>query len=219
MNQISVVIPAYNEEKTIGQVIDKIRESKISSEIIVVDNCSTDNTSKISSSKGAKVVYCSNKGKGYAMETGLKYVNNDIVIFLDADINNYQDNIIELLANPIIQGEADFVKSTFERTTGGIVTNVVVKPLLDILYPDMYKFSEPISGMIASKKDILEKLEFEKDYGVDIGILIDVINQNHRVKEVNIGPIENMSHIQKNVEWMRKMSSEIMRAILKRKNS
>ena len=58
--------------------------------------------------------------------------------------------------------EVDFVKSSFDRTTGGTVTEVAVKPVLNLLYPNMYKFLEPISGMIASKKSILEKLVLEK---------------------------------------------------------
>ena len=82
----------------------------------------------------------------------------------------------------------------------------------------MYKFSEPLSGMIASKKSILEKLEFEKDYGVDIGILLDIIKMKLTIEEVNIGKLKNLSHMAKTQEWMSKMSTEIMRAILKRTN-
>lgn len=62
----------------------------------------------------------------------------------------------------------------------------------------------------------MDELEFEDDYGVDIGILIDVIKKGYRVKEMNIGKIENMSHVSKNNERMRKMSTEIIKAILKR---
>ena len=80
----------------------------------------------------------------------------------------------------------------------------------------MYKFLEPISGMIASKKSILEKLVLEKDYGVDIGILLDVINQGYTVKEVNIGEIDNLSHNNKTNLTMSKMSTEILSAIFKR---
>ena len=80
----------------------------------------------------------------------------------------------------------------------------------------MYKFLEPISGMIASKKSILEKLVLEKDYGVDIGILLDVINQGYTVKEVNIGEIDNLSHSNKTNLTMSKMSTEILSAIFKR---
>ena len=108
------------------------------------------------------------------------------------------------------------MKSTFERTKGGLVTEIATKPLLEILFPQMYPFAEPLSGMIASKKSILEKLEFEKDYGVDIGIVIDIMNLKLTTAEVNIGKIENMSHLLKTTESMKNMSKQIMKAILKR---
>lgn len=218
MKEISVIIPAYNEENTIKQVIDVIKKSKIKSEIIVVNNCCTDNTETIAKNEGATVVFCKDKGKGYAMEAGVKAASNEIVVFLDADITDYDENIIDILANPLINDKVDLVKSTFERTKGGMVTELATKPLLDILFPEIYKFSEPLSGMIAGKKSILEQLTFEKDYGVDIGILLDVINMNYIVEEVNIGKIENMSHLCKTTETMRNMSIQIMIAILKRAN-
>lgn len=218
-NYITVIIPARNEEKTIVQVIEKVKQNNNVTQIIVVNNGSTDNTVQCAKDAGVEVINCDNQGKGYAMEVGMQYVKNNIVAFIDADINNYSNDLIELLTNPIINNEADFVKSTFIRTKGGVVTEVAVKPLLNLLFPNMYKFSEPISGMIAAKKNVLEVLEFEKDYGVDIGILIDVIQNGNRVEEVNIGEIENMSHVSKTNETMSNMSTQIIRAILKRRYS
>lgn len=216
-NYITVVIPARNEENTIAQVIEKVKQNDNVKQIIVVNNNSNDNTAQNAENAGAEVIKCENQGKGYAMEAGMKHVKNNIVAFIDADINNYSNNLIEILTDPIIKNEADFVKSTFIRTKGGVVTEVAVKPLLNLLFPDMYKFSEPISGMVAAKKNVLEQLEFEKDYGVDIGILIDVIQNGNRVTEVNIGEIENMSHVSKTNETMSNMSTQIIRAILKRR--
>jgi len=216
MKDVSVIIPAYNEEKTIGQVINIVNQSNINCEIIVVNNCCTDNTSKVAAEKGAKVVQCNQKGKGYAMKAGLDEASNEIVVFLDADITDYNKNLIHLLVDPIIKDDIDFVKSTFERTKGGLVTEIATKPLLEILFPQIYSFSEPLSGMIASKKSVLEKLEFEKDYGVDIGIVIDIMNLKLTTAEVNIGKIENMSHLLKTTESMKNMSKQIMKAILKR---
>ena len=131
-------------------------------------------------------------------------------------IENYFDNMIEILSEPILNDRCDFVKSTFERSTGGIVTEIVVKPLLHNLFSDMYNFSEPISGMICCKKDILNDLVFEKGYGVDIGILIDIINKGYRFEEINIGKISNNSHLTKTTEKMKQMSTEVIDAILKR---
>jgi len=212
MKNLSVIIPAFNEQKNIKKVIRLVKKSENVDEIIVVDNNSTDATSMLAQKEGAKVVFCKEQGKGYAMEKGLQEANNEIVVFIDADINNYSKNVIEKLVEPIISEEADFVKSLFERT-GGRVTELVAKPLLDILFPKIYKFSQPLSGMIAGKKSILSKIEFEKDYGVDIGILLDMIQMDVEIKEVHIGKIKNHSQQWRNLE---KMSREVMNAIIKR---
>lgn len=218
MSNISIVIPAFNEEETIGEVIDIVNINNKNNEIIVVNNCSTDNTEQIAKQRGARVVSCNDKGKGNAMKAGLFAATNEIVVFLDADVLNYNEDIIKLLTDPIINDDIDFVKSTFDRESGGLVTEIAVKPLLDILFPNLYKFSEPISGMIASKKSLLEKTDFESDYGVDIGILLDMAKMNAKIKEVNIGSIINMSHKAKNNQVMRNMSIQIMKSIIKRTN-
>ena len=216
MENVSIIIPAYNEEKTIGQVIDLIKQNNKDCEIIVVDNCCTDNTDKVAKQKEVKLVYADKKGKGYAMEEGLKHASNEIVVFLDADILDYNQNLIQMLVEPIQTKNVDFVKSSFERTKGGMVTEIATKPLLEIVFPEVYSFQEPLSGMIAAKKEWLEKIVFEKDYGVDIGIVIDMTKLGAKIVEVNIGKIENMSHLIKTTESMRKMSTEIIQAIVKK---
>lgn len=213
-SKISVIIPAYNEEDNITTVIEKTKKNKNVQEIIVVNNLSTDRTEELARKAGAKVVNCNMQGKGYAMEEGMKIVQNDIIVFLDADIPGYSENIIYKLTQPIIENNIDFVKSTFDRE-GGRVTELVAKPLLKLLFPEFEKFTQPLSGMIAGKKQIFEKLQFEKDYGVDIGILIDVVNMKFSIEEVKIGSIQNKSKEWKSLE---KMSREVMQTILKRKN-
>ena len=216
METISVIIPAFNEEANIANSIAVAKKCSLVNEILVINNLSTDKTEQIALENGARVERCYCQGKGYAMEDGIKYAKNDVIVFLDADVKYEHQNIVEELARPIIENKADFVKSAFDRTVGGTVTEIVVKPLLNLIYPNMYKFTEPISGMIASRKSILQELTLEKDYGVDIGILLDVINKGYRVTELNIGKIINTSHDHKNNETMSKMSTEIIRAILKR---
>ena len=138
--RISVIIPAHNEEKSIESVIKHLREEVSDCEIIVVDNCSTDDTAQKAKKGGAdKIVYCDNKGKGYAMEEGLKYANNDIILFIDGDLKIETKRILKIMTEPIIYSDVDFVKSTFERE-GGRVTELVTKPLLDLLFPNMHKF-------------------------------------------------------------------------------
>ena len=210
---ISVIIPAYNEEENIKTVIDICKRNKDVSEIIVVNNLSTDRTEEIALKEGAKVVFCDKQGKGYAMEVGSKEAKNECIVFLDADISDYSHDVVSQLAKPILSRNIDFVKATFDRE-GGRVTELVAKPLLKLLFPNV-KYTQPLSGMIAGKKSIFQKIEFEKDYGVDIGILLDMINLDVKIEEVKIGKIKNVSKSWKALE---KMSTEVMKAILKRAN-
>ena len=187
---ISVIIPALNEEATIKVVIELLKSSKNVDEIIVVDDKSLDNTVEISINAGAKVITGTKLGKGASMKDGLLIAKNEIIVFLDADITTYPNNIIELMTDPLIHDEFDFVKSYFTRQAGR-VTELVAKPLLSILYPGFPSFIQPLSGMIAGKKSFFNLIEFEEGYGVDIGILIDMYKLGVRIKEVNIGSIEN----------------------------
>lgn len=214
MQKISVIIPARNEEKTIGIVIDKIKESKLPLEIIVIDNCSTDKTLEIAKNKGVNVYYCGNKGKGYAMEEGIRRVNGDIVVFVDADLKIHLEDIISLMVEPIIERKIDFVKSNFYRE-GGRVTELVAKPLLELLFENQKQFQQPLSGIIAGKTEVFKKITFEKDYGVDVGILLDMLKMNATIEEVYIGKIENNSQSWK---FLPKMAKEVANAILKRAN-
>ena len=135
---------------------------------------------------------------------GYSFLNNDIDC-----ISNDRDETDKSNEN------YDFVKSTFERA-GGRVTELVAKPLLELLFPDNCNFSQPLSGIIAGKKEKFDKIELEKDYGVDIGILLDMIKMNAKIKEVNIGTIDNCSQSWKSLS---KMSKQVMVAILKRANT
>ncbi len=206
----SVVVPALNEEKTIEQVVSFCLADPLVSEVIVVDDKSEDRTVSLAEKAGAKVVISATRGKGISMKEGIEASENECIIFLDADIDPYPERTIEKLGAPLLDNEADFVKGAFARNAGR-VTELVAKPLLTILFPGLSHFSQPLSGMIAGKKSFFNKIEFFNDYGVDIGILIDMYLMKARVKEVNIGYIENKS---KPWEALGKMSGEVSRAIL-----
>lgn len=210
--KISVVIPVLNEENTIAGVIQLAKKSPLVDEVIVVDDNSADKTAEIAEQNHAIVIKSVLLGKGHSMKEGLQLAKNRVVVFLDGDIGNYEGDIIHKLADPIINNKCDFVKSTFSRDAGR-VTELVAKPLLSILFPELTKFSQPLSGMIAGEKRFLEKVNFENDYGVDIGILIDMHALGARIMEVNIGQINNKS---KPWQELGKMSREVTRAILKR---
>jgi len=207
---ITVIIPALNEAKTIAQIIAFCKKNVLVSEVIVVDDKSEDNTVEISLQSGAKVVHSAVRGKGISMKDGIHAASNDILIFLDGDIDPYPEKTIGLLSDPILNNEADFVKASFARNAGR-VTELVAKPLLNIYYPGLASFSQPLSGMIAGRKEFFNRINFINDYGVDIGILIDMYLMKARTKEVNIGYIENKS---KPWEGLGKMSKEVSRAII-----
>lgn len=207
---LTVIIPALNEEKTIAQVIRFCFNDPNVSEIIVVDDTSEDQTVAIAREAGATVLISAVRGKGISMKEGIDAASNDFIIFLDADIDPYPEQSISKLAAPLLEQRADFVKGAFARNAGR-VTELVAKPLLTILFPGLSHFSQPLSGMIAGKKSFFQKIEFFNDYGVDIGILIDMYLMKARVEEVNIGYIENKS---KPWEALGKMSREVSRAIL-----
>jgi glucosyl-3-phosphoglycerate synthase len=210
---VTVIIPALNEEKTINQVIQLICNSPVVGEILVIDDKSFDDTIKQARRFQKVKIYTSSKiGKGTSMREGMLLSEYEVIVYLDADILTYPPDIVELLSEPVIKGEADFVKSCFDRQAGR-VTELVAKPLLSILFPDLTHFSQPLSGMIAGKKSWFKKVEFENDYGVDIGILLDMHTLGAEMKEVNIGFIENRMQTW---EQLSKMSREVSRAILKR---
>ena len=209
---VTVIIPALNEQSTISQVVRLASESDFVNEILVIDDKSLDETIKEAKSEKVKVYTSTKLGKGASMRDGMLLASNEIIVFLDADITTYPKKIVELLAEPIINGEADFVKSCFDRQAGR-VTELVAKPLLGLLFPELSRFSQPLSGMIAGKKSLFEKVTFENDYGVDIGLLIDMHHLKAQISEVNIGYIENRMQ---SWEALGKMSKEVSRTILKR---
>ena len=209
---ISVIIPALNEGNTISNVVKDCLAEPLVSEVIVVDDKSDDDTVNKAFESGAKVIISDIRGKGFSMKDGIRKAYNDIIVFLDGDIDPYPENTIRKLVNPILDNKADFVKGAFARNAGR-VTELVAKPLLNILFPGLNHFSQPLSGMIAGKKSLFNKIDFFNDYGVDIGILIDMYLMKARVAEVNIGYLENKS---KPWEALGEMSKEVSRAIIRK---
>lgn len=212
---ISVIIPALNEEKTIGQVVQLARKSPHVTEVIVVDDKSIDKTIEKARQAGAIVITSTKLGKAASLKDGVLYATNSIVTFLDADVTSYPENIVHLLTGPIIYNKADFTKSCYSRQASR-VSERVAKPLLSILYPDFPSFWQPLSGMIAGKKDLFEKINFEEGYGVDIGILIDMHQMGARIEEISIGHIENKNQP---LEDMAIASKQVAEVILRKSNT
>lgn len=209
---VSVIIPTLNEEKRIAEIVNFCFRSKMVSEVIVIDDGSTDNTFAKALDAGAKVFFSSMLGKGVSMFDGLWKTQNDIVLYLDGDIYNFNQNLIELMTLPLTKNDCDFVKGKFHRTAGR-VTELTAKPLLKSFFPEIADIEQPLGGIIAAKKDLLKNVTFEPDYGVDIGILIDVNQLGSRIIEVDIG---NIDHDHQPLSQLGKMSTQIVRVILDR---
>ena len=182
---ISVIIPVLNEEKTVGKIIKQFKGNPKVGEVIVVDDKSFDDTVVEAKKAGAVVITSTKIGKGASMRDGFLISKGEIIVYLDGDVEEYKPDIIEKMTRPILNNKADFIKGTFAREAGR-VTELVAKPLLAILIPQLAGFSQPLSGMIAGRRDFFEKITFENDYGVDIGFLIDMHFLGARIKEIDV---------------------------------
>jgi glucosyl-3-phosphoglycerate synthase len=209
---VSVIIPAFNEEHTVAHVVNVVKSLKYIGEIVVVDDGSTDQTSKFAEEAGATVIHhIKNRGKGAAIKTGFKNSNGDIVVFLDADLKNLTQSQVRNIVDPIMNGEADVTKTKFKRE-GGRVTELTAKPLLKFFFPEI-KYDQPLSGQFAAKRSFLNKIKLEDDYGIDVGIVLDADIMGMKVKEVDIGNIE---HVMSTLTELNVVATEVVRTIVDR---
>ena len=209
---VSVVIPAYNEEATVAQVVSVARTLDYVDEVIVVDDGSSDRTVEEAEGAGATVIsHITNEGKGSAIKTGFKNSHGDIVAFIDADISNFTSSKIDKIIRPILEDKTDITKTKFARESGR-VTELTAKPLLSFFFPEL-NYEQPLSGQFAGKRSALNKIKFEKDYGVDVGIVLDADVHGISILEVDIGDI---SHDMSPLADLNKMANEVVRTIIDR---
>lgn len=211
-NAVSVIIPALNEEKNIAQIVAYALSDPATAEVIVIDDCSTDRTAAYAEQAGARVITSKMLGKGVSMKEGALSAKSNFVVYLDGDLNGLQKGIITRLSMPLIQKEADFIKARFGRSAGR-VTELLAKPMLKVFFPELAEFSQPLGGIIAADKSLLQTLNFEDGYGVDVGLLIDCHLAGAKIAEVDIGLI---SHDSQPLNDLVLMANEVSRVIFNR---
>src|SRR5687768_3854308 len=210
--KVSVIIPVLNESETIAEVVGFARRSPIVDEVIVIDDGSIDGTPELAQAAGARVVTSTMLGKGASMQDGMRVARNDVLLYLDGDLQGLVPDLVERMTQPITANLADFVKAKFTRG-GGRVTVLTAKPLLRTYFPELAHFEQPLSGIMAARRSLLEKLEFENDYGVDIGLFVDAALAKARLAEVDIGHVE---HDSQPLEVLGEMATQVARALLDR---
>jgi len=209
MSKVTIVFPAYNEGKTIAQVVNEAKKSKYSDEILVIDGYSKDNTVTQAKAAGANVVLQYKDqypGKGIAIKTARDVAKGDILVFFDADITNFKAAMLDKLVEPIIKGGYDHTIANFV-TRKGRVTELVVKPLFKIFFPEV-KYSNPLAGEFAIKKTVLQSLDIPEDWGVETSLTIDISVKGYNSLEVDF--TGSKKHDSKPVEDLIIMSKQIL---------
>jgi glucosyl-3-phosphoglycerate synthase len=197
--KISLCLPTLNEEKTIAKEIIILKSElmtryQLLDEIVVVDSGSTDKTTEIARSYGADVYDAVDilphleqfKGKGENLWKALYITQGDIIIYLDADIKNIHHRFAYGLLGPLLMHDhIKFVKAFYDRpisigknkmrpTGGGRVTELVIRPLFSLFFPELTQLIQPLSGEYAGFREVFERIPFPIGYGVETSMNMDI---------------------------------------------
>ncbi|MBU4460520.1 MAG: glucosyl-3-phosphoglycerate synthase [Verrucomicrobia bacterium] len=199
--RISLCLPTLNEERTIGKEIVLLKSELMTrhallDEIAVIDSGSTDRTREVAASFGADVHLASDilpsagarKGKGENLWKALYQLSGDLIVYIDADIANVRPYFAYGLLGPLLEKpEVHYVKAFYDRPLqmgkgarmpgGGRVTEMLVRPLFSLFYPELASFIQPLSGEYAARRETLEQLSFPIGYGVETTHLIDIYHR------------------------------------------
>lgn len=199
--RISLCLPTLNEERTLGKEIVLLKSELMTrhpllDEIAVIDSGSTDRTREIAASFGADVHLASDilpsagarKGKGENLWKALYQLSGDLIVYIDADIANVRPHFAYGLLGPLLEKpEVQYVKAFYDRPLqvakgartpgGGRVTELLVRPLFSLFFPELASFIQPLSGEYAARRATLEQLSFPVGYGVETTHLIDIYHR------------------------------------------
>ncbi|MFW5857529.1 MAG: glucosyl-3-phosphoglycerate synthase [Planctomycetota bacterium] len=195
---ISLCIPTLNEEKTIGKEIVLFKSELMDrypllDEIAVIDSGSEDKTAEIARSYGADVYLSRDilpelgekRGKGENLWKAIYQLKGDIIVYVDADIKNIHPRFVYGLVAPLINNpETKYVKAFYDRplafstgsrpSGGGRVTEILIRPLFSLFFPELATIIQPLSGEYAVRREVLDRIRFPIGYGVETSHLIDV---------------------------------------------
>ena len=198
-SRVSVVLPALDEEATVGRIVRVIRRELVErrglvDELVVVDSGSTDDTIAVARAAGADVVRREDvlshlpprPGKGEVLWRSLAATTGDVVVFVDSDLSDFTSSFVTGLLGPLLTDPTvQFVKATYDRPLnrpddvqpagGGRVTELVARPLLALHWPELAGFVQPLGGEYAGRRGLLERLPFACGYGVEFGLLVDTL--------------------------------------------
>ncbi|MET7637318.1 glucosyl-3-phosphoglycerate synthase [Streptomyces sp. NPDC005438] len=198
---VSVVLPALNEEHTVGDIVTTIRQRLMTDtcplvdELVVMDSGSTDHTAKVAAEAGARVVardevlpgLPAHPGKGEVLWRSLMATRGEVIAYVDADLRDFSPAFVTGIVGPLLTDPGlQLVRATYDRPLeldgvplterGGRVTELVARPLINLHWPRLAGFVQPLGGEYAARRELLERLPFPVGYGVELGLLIDSLH-------------------------------------------
>ena len=236
---ISLGLPALNEEETIGPIIKSVKAElcdrfPLLDEMVLFDSRSTDRTREIAEELGIPVYvhqdvlpqYGAYVGKGEALWKSLHVLSGDIVVWIDTDIRNVHPRFVYGLIGPLLKDQRiKFVKGFYKRpirgpgglqaTGGGRVTELMARPVFNLFFPRLSGLIQPLAGEQAGRREVLERLPFFTGYGVETGLLIDLLAQ-FGLQSIGQVDLKRRVHRNQSLPSLSKMAFTILQVAMKR---
>lgn len=233
---VSVVLPSRNEAETVGGMVSEVAglSGSLVDELVVMDGGSTDGTPALAAAAGARVhddaavlpEHGPCLGKGDALWRSLAVTSGDVVAFVDSDIKNPGPRFVTGLLAPLLADpDVELVKAFYERplesggqrspSGGGRVTELLARPLLNLLWPPLAGLVQPLSGEYAGRRSLLERIPFFTGYGVELGMLVDTLGAAgiDAIAQVDVG---ERVHVNQPLEALSRMAYAISQVALSR---